>query len=137
MTDPHSVLTSDEKNICEYGASLGVVLTIICLIQHTLVLIPIALTNSMVPAYFFIIISFILVGLQKTFSIFFLVVSGLLSAIIEYLWIAHSSFSLVVMLLFMYHVAAIVVLFTQDIPKKFKMKRAAEKADRDLWAGKI
>jgi hypothetical protein len=137
MKDPHSILTSDEKNICEYGAALGVVLTLICLVQHTLVVIPKTLTNSMVPAYFFIIIAFILLGLQKTFSIVLLIISAVFSATIEYLWITHYSFSLVVMLLFMYHVIAIVILFMQNIPKKLKMKSAAEKADRDRWAGKI
>ena len=137
MRDPNSILTNDEKNLCEYGAALGVALTVVCLVQHTLVVIPRQLTNAMVPGYFFIIVSFVLLGLQKTYAVIFIIISALLSAIIEYLWMTHYSFSLVVVLLFAYHVVAIVVLFMQDIPKKLKMKKAAEKADSDMWAGKI
>lgn len=137
MNDQNNILTPNEKSLCEYGAALGVVLTLVCLVQHTLVVIPRTLTNSMVPAYFFIITAFILFGLQKTFSIVLLIISAVLSAVIEYLWVTHESFSLVVMLLFMYHIAAIVYLLTQNIPQKLKMKKAAEKAERDRWAGKI
>lgn len=137
MNDSHSILTNSEKNLCEYGAALGVVLTLICLVQHIIAVIPSHITNPMVPAYVFTIIAFILLGFQKPIAVVLLIISAGFSAIIEYLWITHYSFSLVVMLLFIYHVVAIVVLFMQDIPKKIKVKRAAEKADRDMWAGKI
>ena len=137
MSDPHKVLTSEEKNLCGYGAAFGVVLAIICLVQHTLLVIQTPLTNSVVPVYFFIIIAFLFLGLQKPFSILLLIVGTILTMIIEWLWAIHYSSSLVVFLLLMYQVILLVILFALDVPKKLKMKQAAEKADRDMWAGKI
>jgi len=137
MSDPHNVLTTSEKNLCEYGAALGVVLSVVCLVQHSVLVIPGPVTNPMIPAYFFFIITFILLGLQKSFSVVLLIIGAGLSAVIEWLWTTHYSFSLVVLMLFFYHVVAIVVLFMQDIPKKLKLKKAAEKADKEIWADKI
>ena len=137
MSDPNSILTNREKNLCEYSAVFGVLLTLTCLIQHIIVAIPGPVTNPMLPAYVFIVISFLLLGFQKDFSIIFLIISAAISLIIVYLWITHYSFSLVVSLLFVYHIVIVIVLVIESIPKKLRMKKAAAKAERDQWAGKI
>ena|SRR5215813_4566678 len=137
MTEPNTILTNREKNLCEYGGGFGVLLTITCLIQHFIYAIPSPITNPMIPAYFFTIASFLFFAFQKGFSIVLLIISAAISFIIEFLWITHASFSLVVLMLFIYNVTIIIALFVENIPKKLKMKRAAEKAERDVWAGKI
>jgi len=87
--------------------------------------------------YVFAIISFLLLGFQIHFSVFLLIVSAAISLMIEFLWMANFAFSLVVLLLFLYHGVIVVVVFVEGIPKKLRMKSAAAKAERDLWAGKI
>lgn len=130
-------LTYRQKNFCEYGGIFGVLLSLTCLIQHIAVAIPGKATNPMIPGYLFAILAFTLLGLQKTYAIILLIISGAYSAFSEYQWIKHYSFSLVVLLLFIYHVIIIVGLFAEQIPERLKQKRLAEKAEEDAWRGKI
>ena len=137
MSDPNSILTNRQKNVCEYSATFGVLLTLTCLIQHLIIAIPGPVTNFMIFGYIFAITSFLLLGFQIHFSVFLLIISAAISLMIEFLWMANFAFSLVVLLLFLYHGVIVVVVFVEGIPKKLRMKSAAAKAERDLWAGKI
>jgi hypothetical protein len=137
MHDPNNILTNSEKNLCEYCATFGVLLSLTCLVQHSIFAIPGRITNPMIPAYVFAIVAFLLLGLKKPVSVILLIISAGFSFIIEYLWLTHYAFSLVVLLFFLYHVIIITLLFTEQVPKKLKMKAAAEKNERDTWAGKI
>ena len=137
MTEPNTILTNGEKNFCEYGGGFGVLLSLTCLIQHLVIAIPNSTTNPMIPAYVFTIIAFIFLALQKFISVVLLIISAVFSLVIQYLWITHYSFSLVVLLLFVYHMVIIVSFFIENMPKKLKMKKVAEKAERESWSGKI
>jgi predicted membrane protein len=137
MQDPNTILNNREKNLCEFTAIAGVLLTLTCLVQHLIVTIPNSLTNLMIAAYPFMIVAFLLLGLQKPISIVFVIIGAALSALLEFLWIMHYAFSLVVLLLFMFHTVIVIVLFMEKIPRKLKMKRAAQRAEADAWADKI
>lgn len=130
-------LTNRQKNFCEYGGIFGVLLSLTCLIQHMVVAIPTKVTNPMIPGYLFAILAFTLLGLQKTYAIIFLIISGLYAAFTEYQWMKHYAFSLVVLMLFIYHVIMVVGLFAEQIPERLKQKQLAEKAEEDEWRGKI
>lgn len=130
-------LTNWQKNICEWGGALGILLSLTCLIQHLAVVIPNNVTKPMLPAYFFAIIAFLLLCFQKTIAPILIIISAACSAVIEYLWMTHDSFSLVVMLLFVYHVIILVAVYTEQIPQRLAQKRKAEKEEQDMWAGKI
>jgi len=131
------VLTNRQKNLCEYGGIFGVLLSLTCLIQHITVAIPGKITNPMIPGYIFAIVAFTLLGLQKTYAIIFLIISGGNAAFTEYQWMKHYSFSLVVLMLFIYHVIIIVAMCTEQVPERLKQKRLAQKEEEDLWKGKI
>ena len=130
-------LTARQKNLCEYGGIFGVLLSLTCLVQHIVVAIPGRITNPMIPGYIFAIIAFTLLGLQKTYAVIFLIISGVNIAFTEYQWIKHYAFSLVVLMLFIYHVIIIVAMYTEQVPESLKQKRQAEKEEEDLWRGKI
>ncbi|HET6994283.1 MAG TPA: hypothetical protein VFI06_04825 [Chitinophagaceae bacterium] len=137
MTEPNRILTNSEKNLCEYGGALGVGFALTCLIQHFIFTLPSPVTRPMVPAYFYMILAFLLFAFQKPFSIILLIISAVFSLVIELVWLLHVSFSLVVTLLFSYHLIIIITLFVEGIPKKLRMKRDAERAEKEIWAGKI
>ena len=137
MPDSSSFFSNRDKNLCEYGGIFGVLLSLTCLIQHIAVAIPGKVTNPMIPGYLFAIAAFILLSLQKTYAIILLIISGAYSAFTEYQWMKHYSFSLVVLLLFIYHVIIVVGLFAEQIPERLKQKRLAEKEEEDAWRGKI
>lgn len=130
-------LTNQQKNLCEYGGTFGILISLTCLVQHIIAAIPSKVTNPMIPAYFFAILAFLLLALQKTYSIILLLISAVFSMVIVVVWIRHYSFSLAVLLLFIYHVVIIIALFAEQVPKKLREKRQAEKAEEEIWAGKI
>ena len=130
-------LTTRQKNLCEYGGIFGMLLTLTCLIQHIAVAIPGKITNPMIPGYIFAIAAFALLGLQKTYAIILLIISGSNAAFTEYQWMKHYSFSLVVLMLFLYHIIIIVTMYTEKIPERLKQKRQAKKEEEDLWKDRI
>lgn len=132
-----ATLTNHEKNLCEYGAVIGILLSLTCLVQHLILAIPSAITNPMIPAYVFAVIAFLLLALQKPVSILLLIISFVFMFIINVVWMRHFSFSLAVLLLLIYHLVAVIILFVEGIPMKLKRKAAAEKAEKESWADKI
>lgn len=139
MSSPqkNQILTHWQKNICEWGGILGALLSLTCLIQHIAVAIPNSITNPMIPGYLLAIISFILLALQKPVAIVLLFISTVYAAINEYLWMSNYAFSLVVLLLFVFHIIILVAVFTEQIPQLLKTLRQAEKEEAAKWEGKI
>ena len=133
----NQILTNWQKNICEWGGILGALLALTCLIQHISVAIPNSVTYPMIPGYLLAITSFILLTLQKPVAIVFLIISAVYAAIIEFLWMSNYAFSLVVLLLFIFHIIVLVALFTEQIPQRLKAMRQAEKEEAANWEGKI
>ncbi len=130
-------LTNGQKNLCEYGGIFGVLLSLTCLIQHIAVAIPGKATNPMIPGYIFAIAAFVLLGLQKSYAVILIIISATNAAFTEWQWMKHYSFSLVVLMLFIYHFIIIVSMYVEQVPKKLKQKRLAEKEEEDLWKDKI
>ena len=137
MPSPADPITNANKNLCEYGGAFGVLLSLVCLVQHFAVVIPSWFTNPMIPVYILSIVAFLLLALQKIASLALLIICAVLAAAVQYIWMTHHSFSLVVLLLFIYQVIIIIALFNEGIPKKFKQKKNAMKAEEDFWAGKL
>lgn len=130
-------LTIRQKNICEYGGLFGVLLSLTCLIQHIAFAIPGRITNPMIPAYKLSVTAFLLLALQKHISLVFLIVSAALSVVIEWRWITHYSFSLVVVLLFMYHVIIIVFIYAEQIHLRLKQIKKAKETEENFWSDKL
>lgn len=130
-------LTTPQKNLCEYGGIFGVLLSLTCLVQHIAVAIPGKITNPMIPGYIFAIAAFTLLGLQKSYAVILVIISAANAAFTEWQWMKHYSFSLVVLMLFIYHVIIIVSMYVEQVPERLKQKRLAEKEEEDLWKDKI
>lgn len=137
MTQHLNPLTNRQKNICEYGGIFGVLLSLTCLIQHIAVAIPGIITNPMIPGYLFAIVAFALLGLQKSWSAILIIISGANAVFTEYQWMKHYSFSLVVLMLFIYHVIIVIGIYTERIPEALKQKQKIQKEEENLWKGKI
>jgi hypothetical protein len=130
-------LTTRQKDLCEYGGIFGVLLSLTCLVQHIVVAIPGKITNPMIPGYLFGIVAFVLLGMQKSYAIILVIISAAYSVFNEFQWMNHYSYSLVVLLLFIYHVIIIVFVYVEKVPEKLKQKRLVEKEEEDQWRGKI
>jgi len=136
MSQPYSPLTNYHKNICEYCGGFGVLLSLTCLIQHLILAIPNSTTNPMIPIYFFAITAFLLLALQKPISVVLLIVTSALSLLVVWVWMRHYAFSLVVTLLFIYHIIILVVLYAEQIPQKLREKRRLELEEEKFWDNK-
>lgn len=130
-------LTNRQQNICEYGGLFGVLLSITCLIQHLVAAIPNRITYPMIPAYLLAVTAFLLLAILKPVSVYFLLPSAVLSLIIEWRFMTHYAFSLVVLLLFLYHIIILVVIFTEQIPAKLREVQKIKNAEEAEWRDKI
>lgn len=91
----------------------------------------------MIPGYIFAVGAFSLLGLQKSYAVILLIISAAYSAFTEYQWMKHDSFSLVVLLLFIYHISIIVSVYAEQIPERIKQKEIAQRKEEEEWRGKI
>lgn len=130
-------LTERQQNLCEYGGTFGVLISLTCLIQHIIVAIPQWITRAMIILYIFIIIAFFLLALKKHYAPVLVIISAVFSLVLEYIWMTHYSFSLVVLALFIYMISIIVTLHVEQVPQKLKEKRLAEIKEEQEWAGKL
>lgn len=137
MHPASGTLTHQQKNICEYGGLFGILLSLTCLIQHLVAAIPNKITNPMIPVYILCITAFLLLALLKPVALYFLFAGALLTLVIEWRYITHYAFSLVVLLLFLYHVIMIVLLLTEQIPQRLIRIRQLKEAEEAEWRGKI
>ena len=133
---PFHPFTDYYKNICEYCGGFGALLSFVCLVQHLTFAIPSYITNPMIAEYFFAIVAFLLLALKKTIAPVLIIVSGVLSAVVVWLWMTHYAFSLVVSLLFVYHIAIVIVIFESKLPQKLKEKRRLELEEEKFWENK-
>lgn len=136
-TGPLNPLTERQQNFCTYGGTFGVLIAVTCLIQHLVVAKPNWLTNTILFLYLFIALFFILLALQKSIAPYLLIVGAVFSMVIQYIWMKDLSFSLAVLLLFVYHVIMLVILYTEQVPYRLKLKRRAEIDEERKWAGKL
>jgi hypothetical protein len=135
---PLNPLTERQQNFCTYGGTFGILITLTCMIQHLVVVIKSNwITNAMLMFYVLIAVFFLLLALQKSFAPFLLIVGAFFSLAIQYVWMRELSFSLAVLLLFLFHVIILVALFTEQVPYRLKLKRRAELDEENKWAGKI
>jgi hypothetical protein len=135
-SQPYNPMTNYHRNVCEWCGGFGALLSLVCLVQHLILAIPNKTTNPMIPYYFLAITAFILLALQKTVSLIFLYVSTAISLIVVWVWMRHYAFSLVVTLLFIYHIIILVVLYAEQIPQKLKEKRRLELEEEKFWDNK-
>lgn len=134
---PLNPLTERQLNICTYGGALGLFLTLTCLIQHLVVTKSHWITHIMTSLYIFTMMAFLLLALLRFFAPYVLIITAVFAIGLQYVWMRESAFSLTVLLLFLYHVILLVALFTEQIPLKLKEKRRVQKAEEDLWMGKL
>jgi hypothetical protein len=137
-TDPLNPLNERQQNFCTYGGTFGILITVTCLIQHfAVVAVSNWITSTIVVLYVLIVLFFLLLALQKSYSPYLVIAGAVFSLVIQYIWMRELSFSLAVLLLFIYHVIILVCLYTEQVPHRLKLKRKAELEEEQKWAGKL
>lgn len=135
---PLNPLTERQQNFCTYGGTFGILIALTCLIQHMVVVVRSNwVTHTMIMFYVIIAVFFLLLALQKSFAPILLIIGAVFSLITQYIWMRELSFSLAVLLLFVYHIILLVALYTEQVPGQLLRKRRAEIEEESKWAGKL
>jgi hypothetical protein len=130
-------LTNKQQDLCGYCGTFGALITVTCLIQLFIIANAHWIAFLLMGFYIFIMGSFILLALQKSFAPLLLILSSVFSFIAEVILILTGLFSVIVIILFVYAITITIVVFMEQIPKRLKEKALLIKAERDDWAGKI
>jgi len=130
-------LTNRQKDICTYGGIMGILISFTCLIQLMIFETENWKVAVLLSIYLVPIVAFSLLSFQKSIASVLLIISAVLVFAAEIIWIRSHAFSLVVLLLLIYNIIAVVFVYAEQVPKKLKQKRLAEKEEASLWEGKI
>jgi membrane-bound ClpP family serine protease len=130
-------LTNRDKDICGYGGTIGILLSLTCLIQHLLITKSHWITTLMIFMYVFSIVSFSLLAAQKWFAPLLLIINTAIVLTAEIILMKAGVFSLAVVFLFIYAAIITVIAYVEQLPLKLKQKLIALRAERDLWKDKI
>jgi len=131
------ILTKSEENFCENAGLAGLLLSLTCLIQQLVFMIPHWITYSMMGIYILPVTSFVLLMKKKATAPSLILVSMILIFLLEVFLILSLTFSLVVLLLFLYLVVMVALMYSGNIVSQLKRKDRVEKEEAAKWNGVI
>ncbi|HRG25031.1 MAG TPA: hypothetical protein PLL23_11585 [Chitinophagaceae bacterium] len=137
MSSPLNPLTKGQQEFCTWTGIFGVLIASATLIQHMVFMIPNILTYLMILPYLFIIFSFTMLAAQKVAASVLLIISTVFALLIAVLLILSGAFSPVVVILLIYSIVVTSYLYLENIQEKLRRKQALQRAEEDLWKGRI
>ncbi len=129
--------TNRQQDICSFGGVIGLLLSLTCLVQLMIYGTSYWLVPVLMGIYIFTAIAFLLLVLQKPVAPLLLIISAVLLLLAELIWIRARSFSLVVLLLFLYCVLAVIFIYIEQVPAALRQKQLALREEAEQWRGKI
>src|SRR4051812_6018322 len=130
-------LSEKQESFCETAGVFGVLITLTCLIQHLIFMVPTWITNTAIFMYLLSIVGFALLVKKSTKAFLILLISTILVFIMNDLIFLSQGFSPVVLILFLYSFVITVLIKTSQIQKQLKQKVAFEKEEKAKWKGII
>jgi len=137
MSSPLNPLTKGQQEFCTWAGVFGTLIAAAAMIQHMIFMIPSLLTYLMLLPYLFIVFSFVMLAVQKVAASVLLIISSVLALGINVLLIFSGAYSPIVIILMAYSIVTTSYLFMENIQEKLRRKKLLEKAEADLWKGRI
>lgn len=137
MSSPLNPLSKSQQEFCTWSGIFGTLITATCLVQQLAFVRTNWITNLMILPYLLMIVSFVLLALQKAIAPLLLIISTVISFAIAILWLAGGSFSLVVIILLLYCSVITGFIYVEQIQTALRSKQEAERAEEMKWRGKI
>lgn len=131
------ILNRKQENFCENAGIAGVLLSITCLIQHLVFMVPGWLTYSILIVYCMAIAGFVMLARKSHQAFWLLLAAAILLFIVTAFMILIKAFSLVVPLLLIYTVIIVAVLSLNGIQPSLKEKWLHQKSEDEKWNGII
>jgi predicted membrane protein len=126
-------LSKQQESFCENAGIFGVLISLACLIQHMVFMIPHWVTFTVMAVYILCIASFILLAKKQPAAPVFLIISSGLIFLLEILMMLSLTFSLVLLLLLLYLSVITIVLYIAGTPAQLKKRSVFLKEEAAKW----
>jgi hypothetical protein len=126
-------LNKQQESFCENAGLAGVLISLTCLIQHMVFMLPHWIMFVIVGVYIFCITAFILLMKKIQTAPLLLLINAGLIFLIEVFMIFSLAFSPVIIILLLYVIVITVVLYMGTIPAQLKKRSIALKEDNAQW----
>ena len=130
-------MSKNDKNFCEYSAVFGSLISLTCILQLFLYANLIWITMIFMTVFIFVIISYVMFGLQKRYSVIFLFISFSLSFFLLLFYYYTHVWSLIVICLVLYNIAVTTVILMDNFPGKIKSQSDVLLEENKFWEGKL
>jgi hypothetical protein len=128
-------LTKQQESFCENAGLFGILISVACLIQHMVFMIPNWITLSIIGVYILCIAGFVLLMKKSVIALRVLFASTILVFLLEVFMIFSLAFSLILLLLFLYVLIIVLLLYMGDTQQQLKKIAIAKKEEAARWDG--
>ncbi len=126
-------LSKEQESFCDNAGLFGALLSITCLVQHLVFMLPHWITYTITGVYILSIVSFILLAKKNATAPLLLVISAFLILLLEVFMTLALAFSLVLVMLLVYLVVIDAVLYIGGSAKQLKKRSTALKEEAAEW----
>jgi ABC-type multidrug transport system fused ATPase/permease subunit len=131
----NSTLSKQQESFCEKAGIVGVLISLACLMQHVIFMIPNWVTISVIFVYCLCIVGFVLLAKKKVVAPKLLLTSGILVLVVEIVMTFSFTFSLIILILLIYLIVIVVISLAGGLSEKLKQKALEEKEEANKWEG--
>lgn len=126
-------LSKQQESFCENAGLFGVLISVACLVQHMVFMIPHWITFAIIAVYLICITAFILLMKKIAEAPLLLAISGILILLLGVFMTLALAFSLVLMLLLLYLIVICAVLYGGTTAVQLKKRSIAIKEEEAKW----
>jgi hypothetical protein len=128
-------LTKQQESFCDNAGLFGVMMSIACLAQQVFFMSTHWIGFTFIAVYLLCIAGFVMLMKKSVSALRMLLISSVLTFLVEAYMLLALTFSLVLLLLLMYIIVIVVLLYMGDIQKRLKQRLIAEKEEAAKWNG--
>lgn len=126
-------LSKQQESFCENAGLFGVLISVACLVQHMVFMIPHWITFAIIAVYLLCITGFALLMKKMPAAPLLLVISAVLILLLGVFMMLALAFSLVLMLLLIYLIVISAVLYGGTTAVQLKKRSIALKEEAAKW----
>lgn len=130
-------LSKKDQQFCDYAGLAGIGLTVVCFTQELYYMIFNYRHLLIISGFICLLIAFSLLIRRSVYTAVIISISAVWMFGIEAFTILAGLFSLAGVILTAYTIVIVVLFFMEDLPKKFKERRAQIRSEDDYWKDKL
>lgn len=137
LEKPVNALNKGDENFCSTSAIFGVLIALTGLMQLFVYANYHWVTMVLMTLYSFSVISYVSLGLQKSFSVYLIYCNIVITLIIYGFYVVSGIWSLIVIILCVYNAVIASIAFVEDLLQKLRSKAKLLQDEKRYWQGKL